>query len=294
MFKILSSRKYKELHDERMENRRKSQEYKMELSVLQASNSNLSDRLNELEKYKRDYEEINGKYEQLKEETERDLNRLSDRLNELEEYKRDYEESKERTKQDLNRGIEERMKELGIAGDMTLEEIERAYILHKLKQCDYNQKLAAEKLGIGRTTLWRKLTAYKVSSTTLACGTNLVDEATAPPEFPMILKEGEEPVYAVVELLRKPEKVCINGQTSVDISESHIQINFPPDGIPFELIEEKVLKAALEITNWRLSQAARLLNMSRDTLRYRVSKFVEVSFSTVNLHTECLSASNFK
>lgn len=167
VFKILSSRKYKELHDEMMENRRKSQEYKMELSVLQASNSDLSDRLNELEKCKKDYEKLNRKYEQLKEKTEQDLNRLSDRLNELEQYKRDYEklngkyeQLKEKTEQDLNRGIEERMKEPGIVGDMTLKDLEKLYILHILKQCDYNQKLAAEKLGIGRTTLWRKLAEY--------------------------------------------------------------------------------------------------------------------------------------
>ena len=51
-----------------------------------------------------------------------------------------------------------------LVGDMTLKEVERAYILHKFNQFDYNQKLVAEKLGIGRTTLWRKLSEYELSN----------------------------------------------------------------------------------------------------------------------------------
>ena len=60
---------------------------------------------------------------------------------------------------------------------------------------------------------------------------------------------------------------------AVEISESQIQINFPPDGISLDLIEEKVLEAALETANWSQSRAARLLHISRDTLRYRLSKY---------------------
>jgi len=51
--------------------------------------------------------------------------------------------------------------------DMTIKELEKSYILHKLKQCDYNHTLAAEKLGIGRTTLWRKLSEYGEDDITL-------------------------------------------------------------------------------------------------------------------------------
>jgi len=86
MFKILSSKEYKKLYDESRENLRKAREYEMELSALQANNSDLLERASELEQYKRDYEELKETYEQLKEKAE----------------------------QDLSREIEKRMKELGI------------------------------------------------------------------------------------------------------------------------------------------------------------------------------------
>lgn len=40
---------------------------------------------------------------------------------------------------------------------VTLQEMERRYLLNVMKKYNYNQKLVARKLGIGYTTLWRKL-----------------------------------------------------------------------------------------------------------------------------------------
>lgn len=40
---------------------------------------------------------------------------------------------------------------------ITLQEMERRYLLKVMKKYNYNQKLVARKLGIGYTTLWRKL-----------------------------------------------------------------------------------------------------------------------------------------
>lgn len=40
---------------------------------------------------------------------------------------------------------------------ITLQEMERRYLLQVMKKYNYNQKLVARKLGIGYTTLWRKL-----------------------------------------------------------------------------------------------------------------------------------------
>lgn len=40
---------------------------------------------------------------------------------------------------------------------ITLQEMERRYLLNVMKKYNYNQKLVARKLGIGYTTLWRKL-----------------------------------------------------------------------------------------------------------------------------------------
>ncbi len=44
---------------------------------------------------------------------------------------------------------------------MTLEEVERRYILHVLRMVDDNRTLAARILGIDRKTLYRKLRALE-------------------------------------------------------------------------------------------------------------------------------------
>jgi len=41
-----------------------------------------------------------------------------------------------------------------------LREMERRHLLKAMHRYNYNQKLVARKLGIGYTTLWRKLKAY--------------------------------------------------------------------------------------------------------------------------------------
>ncbi len=47
----------------------------------------------------------------------------------------------------------------------------------------------------------------------------------------------------------------------------------PPDGINLETLEQDLVSQALERTSWNVTQAARLLGLSRDTLRYRIEKF---------------------
>jgi DNA-binding NtrC family response regulator len=44
--------------------------------------------------------------------------------------------------------------------EQSLVEIEKAHILHILERCGRNYSRAADILGIGRTTLWRKLKEY--------------------------------------------------------------------------------------------------------------------------------------
>ena len=46
----------------------------------------------------------------------------------------------------------------------------------------------------------------------------------------------------------------------------------PPEGISLEKVEEELIKAALAMTQGNQSEAARLLDLSRDTLRYRAKK----------------------
>lgn len=46
----------------------------------------------------------------------------------------------------------------------SLADREKAHILEALERCGWNHSRAAEALGIGRTTLWRKLKDYGLDS----------------------------------------------------------------------------------------------------------------------------------
>lgn len=48
---------------------------------------------------------------------------------------------------------------------------------------------------------------------------------------------------------------------------------FPKEGISLEEVERNYLLQALESAGWNITQAARLLGLSRDTLRYRIEKY---------------------
>jgi two-component system response regulator HydG len=41
--------------------------------------------------------------------------------------------------------------------------VERAHVLHVLERCGGSQQDAARLLGIGRTTLWRKLKSWGIA-----------------------------------------------------------------------------------------------------------------------------------
>ena len=49
------------------------------------------------------------------------------------------------------------------APDMTLEELERAYILKVLEHTRWHKKKASEILGINASTLYRKLQSYSLT-----------------------------------------------------------------------------------------------------------------------------------
>ncbi|HOH30818.1 MAG TPA: helix-turn-helix domain-containing protein [Candidatus Hydrogenedentes bacterium] len=48
-------------------------------------------------------------------------------------------------------------------GETNLKEVERRHILNVLRECRGNQVKAANLLGIGRNTLWRKLKQYRIT-----------------------------------------------------------------------------------------------------------------------------------
>lgn len=52
-----------------------------------------------------------------------------------------------------------------------------------------------------------------------------------------------------------------------------INIRIPPEGISLEKVEEALVREALNITKGNQTQAAKLLSISRDALRYRMQKF---------------------
>ena len=56
-------------------------------------------------------------------------------------------------------------------------------------------------------------------------------------------------------------------------NSGELQITLPTDGISFEELEKNILQLALEKHAGNQTKAARYLQLSRDTLRYRMKKF---------------------
>ncbi len=52
-----------------------------------------------------------------------------------------------------------------------------------------------------------------------------------------------------------------------------IQIEIPPQGISLNQLEKSIITKALKITHGNQSKAARLLHITRETLRYRIQKY---------------------
>jgi two-component system response regulator AtoC len=50
-------------------------------------------------------------------------------------------------------------------------------------------------------------------------------------------------------------------------------LDFPDQGIDLEKLEQRLIVQALRKTSWNVTRAAKLLNLSRDTLRYRMEKY---------------------
>ncbi len=54
---------------------------------------------------------------------------------------------------------------------------------------------------------------------------------------------------------------------------SSINIRIPPGGIDIEEVEKELIRQALDVTGGNQTRASKLLNLTRDTLRYRMQKF---------------------
>jgi len=84
-------------------------------------------------------------------------------------------------------------------------------------------------------------------------------------ERAMILGEGDT-------LLMEHLPIEILGQASKQGGAIE-GIRIPPEGISLEKVEEALVKQALKMTNGNQTKAAKLLDISRDALRYRMQKF---------------------
>lgn len=62
------------------------------------------------------------------------------------------------------------------------------------------------------------------------------------------------------------------GSAKVDATASGVRVELPAGGISFEVLERAILVRAMELASGNVSGAARLLDLSRDTLRYRLRK----------------------
>ncbi|MBI5814855.1 MAG: sigma-54-dependent Fis family transcriptional regulator [Nitrospinae bacterium] len=65
-------------------------------------------------------------------------------------------------------GVEVSLAYAAAQNPITLDELEKRYILEILKSNNYNQKKTADLLAIGRNTLWRKIKRYKIKMPAMA------------------------------------------------------------------------------------------------------------------------------
>ncbi|MDP2156955.1 MAG: sigma-54 dependent transcriptional regulator [Nitrospirota bacterium] len=85
-------------------------------------------------------------------------------------------------------------------------------------------------------------------------------------ERAMILENDE---YILHEHL--PIEFTVKGEGPSEISSG--QITLPATGLDIEEVEKELIRQALEQTRYNQTKAARLLNLTRDALRYRMQKF---------------------
>ena len=91
--------------------------------------------------------------------------------------------------------------------------------------------------------------------------------------WPGNVREVENVIERAVILGSKntllPESLPLHLKKESDKMEIHI----PPEGIALEKVEKSLIREALKMTKGNQSRAAKLLDISRNTLRYRIRKF---------------------
>lgn len=90
-------------------------------------------------------------------------------------------------------------------------------------------------------------------------------------ERALVLSDGD---FLGVESLGFPGPPAGGEHSPVSIrSGGLVEVDFSSGPVPMERVEESLLRAALEASNGSKTEASRLLELSRDTFRYRLSKY---------------------
>ncbi|MFA6108074.1 MAG: sigma-54 dependent transcriptional regulator [Candidatus Latescibacterota bacterium] len=89
-----------------------------------------------------------------------------------------------------------------------------------------------------------------------------------------VLMTDQDTIYAEDLIIdRRSRNSAHDTPSALDIGkEGGVTVVFPPQGISLNEVEKHLIEAALQHTGGNISQAAALLHISRDTLRYRLAK----------------------
>jgi two-component system NtrC family response regulator len=93
-------------------------------------------------------------------------------------------------------------------------------------------------------------------------------------ERAVLMAEGEVIAAQALVLDRRARRADATSTGTLQIdAEGSIAVIFPPQGLALDQVEQAFIQAALQHVGGNVSQAAALLHMSRDTLRYRIDKY---------------------
>jgi DNA-binding NtrC family response regulator len=95
-----------------------------------------------------------------------------------------------------------------------------------------------------------------------------VRELASEIERALLLEPGDELQLAD---LARPDVNQTRAAIRADSGDS-VSVELPPEGISYALIERSILERALNLCEGNVTKAARLLRLSRDTLRYRIER----------------------
>lgn len=91
--------------------------------------------------------------------------------------------------------------------------------------------------------------------------------------WPGNVRETENVIERAVILSSKDTLLPQNLPLHPEEEPDKMTIHLPPEGIALEKVEKSLIREALKITRGNQSRAAKLLDITRNTLRYRLKKF---------------------